>query len=60
MVTSISGPTKGWYNDEKGFREAIVEYYLVHGWNKHGIPLDETLKERGLDFVVGNLGELTQ
>jgi len=52
---NTDGPTKGWFNDEKGFREAIKQYYLVHDWDEHGIPSEKALKERGLEFVIGKL-----
>ncbi|MHA1767724.1 MAG: aldehyde ferredoxin oxidoreductase family protein [Promethearchaeota archaeon] len=52
---NLDGPTKGWYNDEKGFREGIKQYYLAHDWDEHGIPTEKALKERGLDFVIGKL-----
>ncbi|MHA1611378.1 MAG: aldehyde ferredoxin oxidoreductase C-terminal domain-containing protein, partial [Promethearchaeota archaeon] len=52
---NYDGPTKGWKNDEVGFKKAIVEYYLARGWDERGYPTEKTLKERGLDFVVGKL-----
>ncbi len=52
---NTDGPTKGWFNDEKAFREAIKQYYLVHDWDEHGIPSEKALKERGLEFVIGKL-----
>ncbi|MHA1675014.1 MAG: aldehyde ferredoxin oxidoreductase family protein [Promethearchaeota archaeon] len=52
---NYDGSTKGWKNDEVGFKKAIVEYYLARGWDERGYPTEKTLKERGLDFVVGKL-----
>ena len=52
---NLDGPTKGWFNDEKGFREAIKQYYLSHDWDEHGIPTEKALKERGLEFVIGKI-----
>jgi aldehyde:ferredoxin oxidoreductase len=52
---NLDGPTKGWVNDEAGFKAAIVQYYLARGWDEKGIPTPETLKNRGLGFVIGKL-----
>ncbi|MCF2140337.1 MAG: aldehyde ferredoxin oxidoreductase family protein [Candidatus Lokiarchaeota archaeon] len=52
---NLDGPTKGWYNDEKGFWEGIKQYYLARGWDERGYPKEETLKTRGLDFVIGKI-----
>lgn len=52
---NLDGPTKGWFNDETGFKKAVLEYYKVRGWDEKGIPTPETLKARGLDFVIGKL-----
>jgi aldehyde:ferredoxin oxidoreductase len=49
------GPTKGWVNDEAGFHEGVKQYYLARGWDERGIPTPETLKKRGLDFVIGKI-----
>jgi len=53
---NTDGSTKGWFNDEKAFKQAIQDYYKVHGWDETGTPTPETLKARGLDFVIGHLG----
>jgi aldehyde:ferredoxin oxidoreductase len=52
---NLDGPTKGWINDEKTFKEAVQGYYKVRGWDAKGIPTEATLKSRGLDFVIGKL-----
>ena len=52
---NLDGVTKGWKNDEEGFKAAILAYYTARGWDQRGYPTDETLKERGLDFVIGKL-----
>ncbi len=50
------GPAKGFTLDEKGFQTILSGYYEARGWDKEtGIPTDETLKDLGLDFVIGNL-----
>ena len=42
--------------DEKGFQNLLIGYYEARGWDKEtGIPTDETLKNLGLDFVIGKL-----
>ncbi|MEJ2250252.1 MAG: aldehyde ferredoxin oxidoreductase family protein [Candidatus Lokiarchaeota archaeon] len=50
------GPAKGVTLDEKGFQTLLSGYYEARGWDKEtGIPTEETLKDLGLDFVVGKL-----
>jgi aldehyde:ferredoxin oxidoreductase len=52
---NLDGPTKGWFNDEAGFRQGVKEYYFSRGWDEHGIPTEKTLRDRGLDFVIGKI-----
>jgi aldehyde:ferredoxin oxidoreductase len=52
---NTDGPTKGWFNDEAGFKEGVKQYYLARSWDEKGIPTPEILKKRGLDFVIGKL-----
>lgn len=50
------GPAKGVTLDEKGYQKVLSGYYEARGWDKEtGIPTDETLKDLGLDFVIGKL-----
>jgi aldehyde:ferredoxin oxidoreductase len=50
------GPAKGVTLEEKGFQKLLSGYYEARGWdNETGIPTDETLKDLGLDFLVGKL-----
>ena len=35
--------------DRKKFKKMIDEYYKLHGWDKTGVPLPETLKKLGLE-----------
>ncbi|MFX1259976.1 MAG: aldehyde ferredoxin oxidoreductase family protein [Promethearchaeota archaeon] len=50
------GPAKGVTLKEEGFQKILSGYYEARGWDKKtGIPTDATLKELGLDFVIGNL-----
>ena len=50
---NLDGPTKGWKNDEEGFKKAVVQYYFARGWDEKGNPTPETLKKRGLEFAIG-------
>jgi aldehyde:ferredoxin oxidoreductase len=52
---NTDGVTKGWTNDEEGFKAAIIAYYKARGWDETGKPTNDTLKKRGLDFVIGKL-----
>ena len=50
------GPTKGVTLEEKGYQTLLSGYYKARGWDENtGIPTDETLKNLGLDFVIGKL-----
>jgi aldehyde:ferredoxin oxidoreductase len=50
------GPAKGVTLKEDGYQKVLSGYYEVRGWDKEtGIPTDETLKDLGLDFVIGKL-----
>ena len=50
------GPAKGVTLKEDGFQKLLSGYYEARGWDKEtGIPTNATLKDLGLDFVIGNL-----
>jgi len=50
------GPAKGVVLKEEGYQKLLSGYYEARGWDtKTGIPTDETLKNLGLDFVIGKL-----
>ncbi len=50
------GPAKGVTIKEDGYQKLLSGYYEACGWDpKTGIPTDETLKNLGLDFVIGKL-----
>ncbi len=35
--------------DREKFEQMLDEYYALHGWDKNGLPTEETLKKLGLD-----------
>ena len=35
--------------DKKKFIKMVDEYYKHHGWDKNGVPAQETLKRLGLE-----------
>ncbi|MEM2815678.1 MAG: aldehyde ferredoxin oxidoreductase C-terminal domain-containing protein, partial [Candidatus Bathyarchaeia archaeon] len=35
--------------DREKFEQMLDEYYELHGWDKNGVPTEETLKKLGLD-----------
>jgi len=43
------GPAKGEYISHQAFDRMLDRYYTLHGWDKNGIPLKETLKRLGID-----------
>ena len=48
------GVNKGVTLEEKGYQTLLSGYYEARGWDTEtGIPLDETLKDLALDFVIG-------
>lgn len=50
------GPAKGVTLEEKGYQKLLSGYYEARGWDTEtGIPTEDTLKDLGLDFVIGNL-----
>ena len=50
------GPNKGVTLEEKGYQTLLSGYYEARGYDTEtGIPTDKTLKELGLDFVIGNM-----
>jgi aldehyde:ferredoxin oxidoreductase len=42
------GPAKGQYIGEANFNRMLDEYYDLRGWDRTGIPTEETLKRYGL------------
>lgn len=49
------GPAKGVTLKKAGYTKVLEGYYEARGWDKEGVPTDETLKRLGLDFVIGKL-----
>jgi len=41
--------------DKEKFNEMLDEYYQLHGWDKNGVPNEETLQKLGLDKEPTNL-----
>jgi len=52
---NLDGPTKGAYINEEEFKKGIIAYYIARGWDEKGYPKPETLKMRGLEFVIGKI-----
>ncbi|MHA1928127.1 MAG: aldehyde ferredoxin oxidoreductase family protein [Candidatus Thorarchaeota archaeon] len=50
----ISGPRKGMkaFKDLEDFNSSLDRYYEIMGWDKNGIPTNETLVELGLSDLV--------
>lgn len=46
------GPSKGYVHK---LDELLPQYYEVRGWDKNGIPTEETLKKLGLEEYIGTL-----
>jgi aldehyde:ferredoxin oxidoreductase len=44
-----AGPAKGEVISRERFDEMLDEYYMLHGWDKNGIPLKETKEKLGLE-----------
>ncbi len=42
------GPAEGEVIDRSQFNEMLEEYYILHGWDKLGVPKESTLKRLGL------------
>jgi aldehyde:ferredoxin oxidoreductase len=40
---------KGLKIDREKFEDLLDEYYNLHGWNKSGVPTDETLDKLGIE-----------
>lgn len=47
-----SGPNQGLGIYKEDFENALDAYYDFAGWNKDGIPTEETLKRLGLDWLL--------
>lgn len=43
-----SGPNKGHLIDLESINEMLDDYYAARGWDKNGIPTEETLRKHGL------------
>ncbi len=55
-IAHTHGPNKGVLLKEDGYQKLLSGYYEARGWDsKTGIPTDATLKDLGLDFVIGKL-----
>jgi aldehyde:ferredoxin oxidoreductase len=46
------GPAKGEFIDRLQFRQILVEYYDLHGWDKRGVPRESTLRRLGLKGIT--------
>ncbi|MDI3535308.1 MAG: aldehyde:ferredoxin oxidoreductase [Thermosediminibacterales bacterium] len=46
------GPSKGMYTPKEELDEMLDKFYKLRGWDENGIPLQETIKELGLDDIV--------
>ncbi len=42
------GPSKGEYIDRNEFQNLLDQYYDLHGWDKNGIPRQDTIKKLGI------------
>ncbi len=51
------GPAKGnaAFRNMEDFLDARAEFYRLRGWNEHGIPLKETLKDLGMEDYLKQL-----
>jgi aldehyde:ferredoxin oxidoreductase len=45
-----AGPSAGRSIGEAPFRAALQEYYGLRGWDQHGVPTEEKLRELGIDY----------
>ena len=45
-----AGPSAGRSIGEAAFRAALQEYYGLRGWDEHGVPTEEKLRELGIDY----------
>ena len=48
----LEGPTEGIKIGTENFLKMREEYYLLRGWDKDGIPTQETIAKFGLDEVA--------
>ena len=49
------GPAKGKVLSERDFKESIMEYYTLRGWNEKGIPTKEKLKELNISKYIESI-----
>jgi aldehyde:ferredoxin oxidoreductase len=52
------GPKKGFQFDPQSFREALKNYYHLHGWDENGVPTQKTLESLNLKYVGEELERL--
>jgi len=50
-----NGPTKGAKMSPEDVERLLDDYYQLRGWNSNGIPIEDKLKELGLEWVVEDL-----
>ena len=50
-----SGPTKGKVFRKEDLDSMLDEYYELWGWDKNGVPKEETLRRLGLEEVIESL-----
>jgi aldehyde:ferredoxin oxidoreductase len=51
------GVLKGKKLNRQRYNEMLQTYYRKRGWDKRGVPTRSTLKNLGLEKVVGQLGK---
>ena len=54
-----NGPAKGMaaFLDKDDFNAALERFYELRGWDKEGIPMEETVEQLGLAEIVGEVTE---
>ncbi|HSB05072.1 MAG TPA: aldehyde ferredoxin oxidoreductase family protein [Thermodesulfobacteriota bacterium] len=45
----LEGPARGEVILQEEFDKMLDEYYLLHGWDRNGVPMTKTLKRLGMD-----------
>ena len=51
------GPAAGERIDPEKFGKMLDEYYQLMGWDKMGIPTDETLSTLGLSDIINEMAQ---
>jgi aldehyde:ferredoxin oxidoreductase len=52
-----NGPAKGEYIDRKKYNKMLDEYYLLHGWDKNGIPTEKTVERLRIKKFLEKTGD---